>query len=79
LTHRAEVNTLPASVNMAADRAAVSLIVAKLSGVASIAVGPAEPASVAAVTISTAVSEASNAKRLAEFMIGMSPARMAAA
>ena len=53
--------------------------VAKLSGVASVAVGPAESTSIAGVSTSAAASDASNPRRLDEIMIGISPACMAAA
>jgi hypothetical protein len=43
-TQRGWVSTLPSSANSAADRAAVSPIAAKLSGLASVSDGPSDTA-----------------------------------
>jgi hypothetical protein len=58
-------------VNKAADRAAVSLIPAKLSGGASVACGPAELTAVADIRTSATIGEANSARRLAQFMAGL--------
>jgi hypothetical protein len=55
-------------MNNAADRAAVSLMPAKLSGVASVAVGPADSTFIAGASAKANASETGNKKRVAEFM-----------
>ena len=62
---------MPASVNKAADRAAVSLIPAKLSGEASVACGPADLTAVADIKTSASIGEANSARRLAQFLVGL--------
>jgi hypothetical protein len=59
-------------VNNAAERAAVSLIPAKLSGDASVACGPAEFTTVAGISISATIGTADSARRLAHFMAALS-------
>jgi hypothetical protein len=62
---------LPASANNAADRAAVSPMLLKLSGVASVAVGPADLTLIAGASAKANVIETSNPKRVAAFMCGI--------
>ena len=58
-------------MNKAADRAAVSPIPAKLSGVANVTAGPAEWTAVAGARTSAASSEANGVRRLAKFTMAL--------